>query len=521
MRKAILVLLAVLCAASMAFASVKGVVNFKPYFGFDNTPAAGVSRDGYNNIGWKQESGAQLDNWYMTKQDYWLEAFRTPGILDLGLVAQGDKFGVVFIMDVRQDTLAYFMDGNKGNFSNIPFLTHMIELNFPRMGYVDYRSTGDYFYASVGRRQIKWGPATYDLAISDSQPYLDNAYLKIDIPMKNGWKFWYDFTGIAFKYFLNYGKYLDASYVEDPEYSTWGPKSAFTHRFAFENQNLRFSFAELNVVYGKDPSLLDFSPTVVWHDNYQDDFSNVMLSFTFEGKFGNLRTYANFTMDDFDLPHETPEPGTFSGKPPAIGAYAGVEVNLLGGKEVKSSKFSYQDHALRDDTFKSQTGLNIGLEVYYCSKFMYNRKHDVGKYTSPYQFISFAGKGYCFDTNAFYLGFKYGPDTILGRLYAQYNDNPYSAYVSAEYLKRGSYGIDSPYDPEWSKEHLKTPYDITAPVTDILMFEAGFAYYLQEGFKVDASLGLTMDLTHGTQAFRGSVGASIAVCDVDWKNLFR
>ena len=176
MRKLIAVLCILLVAGAL-FAEVKGVVNFKPQFKFDNTPAAGVETEGYyNNIGWKKETGNQLDDWYMTKQDYWLEAFREPSILDLGFVAQGDKFGVVFIMDIRQDTLAYFKDGNKGNWSNIPFLRLMIELNFPRMGYIDYRSSDGNFYASLGRRQIKWGPATYDLAIADSQPFLDNAY---------------------------------------------------------------------------------------------------------------------------------------------------------------------------------------------------------------------------------------------------------------------------------------------------------------------------------------------------------
>ncbi|MBO4425344.1 MAG: hypothetical protein J5768_07500 [Spirochaetales bacterium] len=521
--KRVLLAICLLVVAMSLFAEVKGVVNFKPYFKFDNTPAADVETEGYyNNIGWKKSEGAQLDDWYMTKQDYWLEAFKDPSILDLGFVAQGDKFGVVFIMDIRQDTLIYFRDGNEGNFSNIPFLTHMIELNFPRMGYIDYRSSDGGFYASVGRRQIKWGPATYDMAIADSQPFLDNAYVQINIPMKNEWKFWYGFTGIAFKYFLNYGKYLDATYTADPEYKTWGPKTVFTHKFAMENQKLRFSFAELNVVYGKDPSLLDFSPTVVWHDNYQDDFSNVMLSFTAEGKFGPVRTFANFTMDDYDLPHENKGDQKFnSAKPAAIGVIAGVELNLLKGEEVKSSKFNYQDYALREDTFKVNTGLNIGYEIYYCSKFMYNRNHSVGKYASPYQFISFAGSGYCFDENAFFLGFKYGPDSLLNRLYVEYVDNPLSAYASVEYLRRGSYGIDSPYNKEYFNEHLETPYDLSEPVTDVLMLEAGCSYYLQEGFKVDASLAFTADITHGTQAFKANVGASIAVCDVDWNKLFK
>lgn len=523
MKKLILALCLILVAGAL-FAGVKGVVNLKPYFKFDNTPPSGA----VNNprpINWQHETGAQRDDWYMTKQDYWLEAFRSPSILDLGFVAQGDKFGVVFIMDIRQDTLAYFTGGNKGNFSNIPFLKHMIELNFPRMGYIDYKSTDESLYLSVGRRQIKWGPGTYDMAIADSQPFLDSAIAQINIPMKNGWKFWYSFTGMAYKYFLGYGKYLDKTYVDEfpPTYDheTWGPKSTFAHKFAMENEHLRFAFAELNQVYGKDPSLLDFSPTVVWHDNYQDDFSNVMLSFTAEAKYGPVRGYANFTMDDYDLPHENQGSEKFnSQKPAAIGVAAGIEINLLKGEEVKSSKFNYQDYAFREETFKEKTGLNIGYEIYYCSKFMYNRAQDIGKFTVPYQFISFAGTGYCYDENAFYLGFKYGPDTLLHRLYAEYNNNPYSAYFSAELLKRGSYGIDSPYSKDYFNANLNTPYDLSAPVTTVLMLEGGASYYLQEGFRVDASLGYTRDFTHGTGAFRGTLGASIAICDVDWAKLF-
>ncbi len=521
MRK-LFIALCLLLVAGMTFAGVTGVVNFKPYFKFDGTPSADASGSGATNIGWANETGAQRDDWYMTKQDYWLEAFEDPSILDLGLVAQGDKFGVVFIVDVRQDTLAYFKDGNKGNFSNIPFLTHMIELNFPRMGYIDYNT--DNFYASIGRRQVKWGPATYDMAMADSQPFLDNFNATIDVPMNNGWKFWYNFMGVSYKYFLNYGKYVDKEYVDMNEfgkYTTQGPKSTFTHKFALENQNLRFSFAELNMVYGKDPTLLDFSPTVIWHNNYQDDFSNVMLSFTAEGKFGPVRAFANFTMDDYDLPHENHGDDKFnSSKPAAIGAVAGIEVNLLKGEEVESSKFDYTDHVLAEDTFKAKTGLNLGYEWYYCSKFMYNRKYDIGKFTSPYQFISFAGDGYCFDDNAFFLGFKYGPDTMLHRVYAEYTDNPFTAYASLEYLLRGSYGIDITYTKAYFNANLETPYDLSAPVTKVLMIEGGASYYLDAGFRADAALKYTRDLTHGTDAIKASVGASIAVCDVDWRNLF-
>ena len=151
---------------------------------------------------------------------------------------------------------------------------------------------------------------------------------------------------------------------------------------------------------------------------------------------------------------------------------------------------------------------------------MYNRSSNVGKFTSPYQFISFAGKGYCFDENAFYLGFKYGPDSLLHRIYAEYTNNPLKVWGSMELLKRGSYTIDTEYSPAYSNAHLETPYDISAPVTMVLMLEAGCSYFLQEGFKLDAQIGFTRDITHGTSAFRASIGASIAICDVDWKNLF-
>lgn len=53
------------------------------------------------------------------------------------------------------------------------------------------------------------------------------------------------------------------------------------------------------------------------------------------------------------------------------------------------------------------------------------------------------------------------------------------------------------------------------------MVSAGACYYLDAGFKAEAAVKFTKDLTHGTQAFKASVGASIAVCDVDWKNLFK
>lgn len=508
MKKSLFVILLILTAFT-AFASVGFVLNVKPYFTFDNSPA-GIA-EGSNWLNWNNSStgeGPVNANWWETKQDYFNRAFSKPGFLDIGFVVDTDKVGMVFLLDIRQDTFQHFNDDGK-ILTNIPFVGAMIDLNFPRVGYVDFTSSDESFYASVGRRQIKWGPSTYDMAISDSQPYLDNFYLSYETPVGGGmWTFKYDFTGIAYKLFMNYSHNVEG-----------GQKSTFAHRFAFGNDSVRIAVAELNNVYGKEPSLLDFTPFGIWHDNYQDNYSNVMLNLAVEGVVGPVRLYGTFTMDDFDLPHELGSDG-WSGKPQAMGFTAGVEVHILDGEPVKSSRFEYNEYALKDDTFR-RIGLNVSYEFYYCSTFMYNRDVNAGKFTVPFQFISLTGAGYCFDDNAFYLGFKYGPDTMVNRLFVEYEANPLSAFASAELVMRGSYSIDSKYgDKEYYKSEGLSKMKLNDPVVTVLKLEAGASYNVQKGLKASASLGFTRDITHGTSAFAATIGASVAVMDVDWNSLF-
>lgn len=501
MKKLLAVICIVMLCMASAIAGVKGIVNLKPYFNMDNSPS-GIT-PGLGHVGWTLPA-----NWWETSQDHWLRAFSVPTFMDLGLEARTDNFRLVFLMDIGQDTLQRMKDN--GNIkTNIPFVGATLDLNMPKVGFIDYTSTNGNFYASAGRRQIKWGPSTYDMALSDSQPYLDNVYLMENVPMKNGWNFFYNFIGIAYKFFLNYyGINI-------------GPKSTFTHKFGFESSNLRFSVAELNMVYDKYPTLLDFTPCGVWHDNYQDSYSNVMLNAAAEAIAGPLRLFGTFTMDDFDLPHEADATYGISNKPQAMGFTAGIELNLFDGQAIKASDFNYQDYVLRDKTFKKNTGLNIGYEFYYCSTFMYNRDNAAGKYVVPFQFISMAGDGYSYDVDAFYLGFKYGPNTMVHRFYAEYADNPVELNFAAELIKRGSYLIGDPYGDNsvYHSMGLKE-MKLTDPVTTVLKLEAGAAYFLQEGFKLNGSFGYTKDLTHDAHSISVRLGGSISVTDVDWKNLF-
>ena len=114
---------------------------------FDNSPAGVASDSG--SLKWNNEGadgvGQVNPDWWETKQDYFNRAFEKPGFLDVGLVVDTDKVGMVFLLDIRQDTFQHFKD-NGGILTNIPFVGAIVDLNFPRVGYVDYTSGDGSFY---------------------------------------------------------------------------------------------------------------------------------------------------------------------------------------------------------------------------------------------------------------------------------------------------------------------------------------------------------------------------------------
>lgn len=511
MKKRLALVVLMLLLASTLFAKVDFVLNLKPYYLQDTAPS-GIDED-KGTVEWKSDNKEVNLDWYETKQDYWLKTFSRPSFLDIGLSVDTEKVDMVFLLDITQDSFTLFKDSGDVK-TNIPFLGAIIDLNFPRVGYVDYTSEDESIYLSIGRRQIKWGPATYDMAISNSQPYLDNFYAKYStqITPPQSWYLDYSFIAIAHKYFLTYS---DTDAMEGNLEN--GPKTTFAHKFSFYNDYIRIGAAELNNVYGKVPSLMDATPFGVWHDNYQDDYSNVMLNVSLEAKIKDFRAYGTFTMDDFDLPHETN-----SNKPEAMGFSFGLEYHIFDTDEEKQekSRFEYSDYMIEEDTFKEK-GFNIGYEFYYASTYMYNRNVEGGKFTSPYQFISLTGAGYCYDENAFFLGFKYGPDTLVHKFTVEYDTALFSSFFNIELIKRGIYSIDSPYgDRSRGDYDNKETMRLNGPITTVLKLEGGFEYYLQKGLVGEIEIGYTRDITHNNGAFKAKIGASMSLMEIDWNNLF-
>ena len=491
----ILVFSLFLCASMTA--AFRPVADLSPYFTFDNTPS-GIAE---GSLDWRKASGLQNESWWETRQDYWLDAFSRASFLNMGFIVDTDAVDMVVLVDVIQDVFVSIRD--RGSlYTNIPFVNGgNLDLTFPRVGYVDYTSLFGDIYLSLGRRKIKWGPGTYGMAISDSQPYLDNLYARFGTDISDSWRFGYDFVALAFKHFLDIG-------VE----ANGAPQTTFAHRFSFENSVFRASFTEMNNIYGKVPSLLDCTPIALWHNNFQDDCSNVMIDLSLEGRIGPVRLFGSLAMDDLKL---ADEPNT---NPSAIGASGGVEWNVISGEAFEGRDFSNDAYAIKDRSFHVPGGLNVSYEFYYCSTYMYNRAVDAGKFTSDFQVNSNAGPKKFYDDNAFFLGFRFGPGSVVHLLKASYETEKLRSDLSVQLLRRGSYFIDSPYDDEAKAEF--DPFGLPGTVTDVLCVSSSVRYYLQPGLGLDASFSFSYDMTHSASAVKAYAGVCMALCDVDWRNLF-
>ena len=491
MKKALFLLITIITCLSLS-AKMKAVVDIRPYFTFDNTPS-GIDEDG-----WKSTSGIQNPSWWETRQDYWADAFDRPTFLNVGFELDTEKVDMVVLVDLMQDIFVQMRDRNK-LYTNIPFINYgNLDLTFPRVGYLDYTSSEGLLYLSLGRRQIKWGPATYGMAISDSQPYLDNFYGSITTGITDSWKFGYDFVALSFKHYLDIGEQAEGA-----------PQTTFAHRFSFSTDSFRMAFTEMNNIYGKVPSLLDCTPIALWHNNFQDDCSNVMVDMTLEGRIGPVRLFGSLTMDDFALPNE------LNTNPSAFGASAGIEWNAVSGEAFEGKDFSNSRYAIKDETFHVDGGLNLSYEFYYCGPYMYNRAVSAGKFTSDFQVNSNVGPKKFYDDDAFFLGYKYGPGTMLHLVCASYETTKLKVDFSASLLQRGSYYIDSLYDDENKQKY--DAYKLPGDVTTVLGFDLSAQYFLKNGLGIEASVCYTRDMTHGVGAFKVYAGVNLALCEIEWR----
>lgn len=490
MRKALAFILVVFLAVSSAAAKVTPILSVQPRFTYSTFPLLGTTAG--------QVKGNEVSGWHERYQDLYRRYYDQTGLLDVGLKIEDEHFGLVFDLDFRRAFDSYL---EKKSLSNIPFvgntLDAILDLNFPRVGFAEVKFNK--LYASLGRRQVKWGPADYDMAINNSAPYIDNAWLDYTTPAGSG-ELWFSFMAASF----------NSAVLNDSPGS--GLKNLFAHRLGWANSFFRISFGELNLVYDEMPNLLDLTPLGIWHNLYQDKKSNVMLSLAAEGlitteSLGDLRLYGTFAMDDFDLPHEIASP---NGKPAAMGFNAGFQYHALDSRPQSRSVFDFNDYTLSEKSFRFDNGLNFTYEFYFVTPYMYNRSTDNGKFTIPMRTFTF-GHGYVDDSNAFFLGFPYGPNSMLHRLNVEYCEESWTACLTAEFLQRGSYGIDSLYGLVDQPDYMDFRFKLRGEITNVLLLTAGGSWYWKPGFCLDGSFSGTFDLAHDKSALSATIGVSINV----------
>ena len=474
------------CCVPLA-AAFNGIAIVSPYLNIDTSPTV-------NNIGsWTDPD----PDWWETSQDRLLRYNERPSLLSLGFDMNTEHVNIVAFIEIREDVGNFL---TKNSYSNIPYVGNTIsaitDMNFPRLGYVDVQLGG--FYGSIGRRQIKWGPATYDLAISDSAPYLDNIWLQYKTDVSYG-SWWYNFIAVGFSNVA----------LNDDEERTELSKTLFAHRLGFENSFIRVGIGELNMVYNTAPSILDFTPIGIWHNLYQDEHSNVMLHLSVEGLAGPVRMFGVFAMDDIDLPVEPAS----NQKPAAMGFSGGVEWQVFEGPKLESVRFQPSDYLLAEPTFRKDGGLHVGSEVFYTTNYMYNRRteaygqnDEVGKFTVPIRMQSFVG-GYTSSADAYFVGFPYGPGSLLARLYTDYEASNWTLSGSVEWLRRGTARIEDKYST--IPNLMETWFALKAPYTDVVMVEVDGGWYPKPSIKVSAGLAGIFDITHGKNVFQCSLGAAI------------
>lgn len=405
---------------------------------------------------------AQIDSWVPANAKptptLYADYYAMPALINFGWEMNSAKkesnVDIAVRFDLRHDFWTYVTKGSHGN---IPFaengVTPIMDFNYPTVGYASWQN--DHALVSFGRRKLKWGPGTYDIALADTAPYFDHLWASYESESTYG-SWWYNFITMSMDRVAanggTYYKYYEGSSSSNAPVQ----KTVLAHRIGFENEFIRIGFGELNVVYSVSPDLQDIGPFLIYHHLYQDANSNVLMTLSAESLLGPARVFGEFVMDDLSLGFENPYD-----KPTSMGWFFGGELDMarLFGVSNQTSqaydsasklrpntsmRLDESDYALREATFRTRSRLTIGYEHYRTTTYLYNRSQDAGKFTVPDHRFSTAAD-YIDHPAAFFIGFLYGPDTSLDMISIRHQSPRVQVELLLKLLRQGAYGIMSPY----------------------------------------------------------------------------
>lgn len=491
-KRRILITLLLFAALSLG-ASIRPYLQLSPYFLFDSNPILYTSRPSGGDKGFrKMLDGVSISDSYETIQDTILRINRRPEVAAAGFeIEDGDIFFAIKV-EIREELYNAL---SFSPLSNIPYLGNtkyaITDAQYPQVAFLEYSS--DKFLFSIGRRKLDSAPGEYSFMLSsEAQPNLDS--IVFGTSYREG-KFSLDYYFYAISgsnsTLTGYGK------------ETTLMKNFFIHKVGVGNDVFRFALSEMNCVYGAAPGIYDFTPFVLWHNLYQEEHSNVMIELSLEGKVGPVRLWGLYAQDDIYLNFGGITEGGFNNKPSGLGFGLGFDWILLDGDGYREARKDSESYALREKNLSSSSGIHIKGEFYWATNYLYNRRDSykidgtselgfvndsLGKLTLPYRFYSSNG-GITDKKDAFFLGFPYGPGSILYRLSLEGEGKRIKYGASASLLLRGDATIDTPIDGS-TKD---TAFALIGDKKKIWSLDISLRYSIMKGLEVNGDVTLQYD----------------------------
>ena len=508
MIKRIIALLLVLISSLSAFSSIRPFLSISPYFVMDGHEVMYSSEP--NNFQGLLDRYDGIPSSSETIQETILRFGERKPLLEAGFEIEGERVFFALKMEIREELYNFVTVSPK---SNIPYLGNtryaITDAQYPQVAFLEY--SNPYFLFSIGRRKLDMGPGKYSFILSsEAQPNLDSLVLGA---FYNEGDFSLDYSFYAIpgtgEVFTPYG-------ITSEIYKTF-----FVHKVAAANSYFRFGLSEINCVYGSYPTLMDFTPFVLWHNLYVDEHSNVMIEVSLEGKIGPVRLWGEYAQDDLYLNFGGLTEGGFNNKPTAIGVGLGFDWLLLDGEEYGRSDRSTLGYAFKEETLEEKGGLHLYGEFYWASNYLYNRReHGVegkefyandkyGKFTLPYRFYSSHG-GTTDKKDAYFLGFPFGPGTIYGLVSLEGENSRMKYGVGLALLMRGWKNINSLINYSSATDCIELQGEIKRiwSISTSLRLNASEIY---RGLELDASTTFSYDEYYSTWVPEIAIGVVVTI----------
>ena len=508
MTKRIIVFLLVFLSSLLAFSSIRPFLSISPYFVMDGHEVMYSSEP--NNFQGLLDRYDGIPSSSETIQETILRFGERKPLLEAGFEIEGERVFFALKIEIREELYNFVTFSPK---SNIPYFGNtnfaITDAQYPQVAFLEY--SNPYLLFSIGRRKLDMGPGKYSFILSsEAQPNLDSLVLGA---FYNEGDFSLDYSFYAIpgtgEVFTPYG-------ITSAVYKTF-----FVHKVAAANSHFRFGLSEINCVYGSYPTLMDFTPFVLWHNLYVDEHSNVMIEVSLEGKIGPVRLWGEYAQDDLYLNFGGLTEGGFNNKPTAIGVGLGFDWLLMDGEEYGRSDRSTLGYAFKEETLEEKGGLHLYGEFYWASNYLYNRReHGVegkefyandqyGKFTLPYRFYSSHG-GTTDKKDAYFLGFPFGPGTIYGMVSLEGENSRMKYGVGLSLLMRGEKNINSPINSSSATDCIELQGEIKRiwSISTSLRLNVSEIY---RGLELDASTTFSYDEYYSTWVPEIAIGVVVTI----------